>query len=1301
MRASAASTFLPCVAIAWSLGACDANGVPEPPAPASAPAAAPPPAPVAAPVAAEAALDPAQAPAALHDATPKVPFVDPDAHPIVGVEGASAPDVPAVIVHTPDGPDRVRVLVRFAPDADRAAAQTFLAGMGARVAYRYRLLPDQIRSVNLAQSRALMNATPAQLAGLSDGAGVRVCVLDTGLNKSHPAFAGAVVAERDFVNNDNNAMDDEGHGTNVAGIIASRDATYGGVAPGASLIIGKVLGADGSGSDSGIIAALEWCTLDVAADVVNMSLGGGKYFGSCDFDPLGAAVNASSDAGVVNVIAAGNEGYTNAIGSPGCARRAITVAAVYDAPAPNVSWCLNASCSQYCTDTAIVADKRVCFSNQALKVDVAAPGSEITAPDGLTSGYSGMSGTSQATPHVAGLVARLLGQRPELGPNDVRVFLTRNAVDRGAAGYDVGFGHGRVDARATITDATAVTCTSSAQCADTSACTSDECQGGFCARRPACDDGTAATTDTCNAGACSFTPVVVDDQRTCTTDTLDACLGPRYTPNGASCHATCATALPLPIGATVSGTTSGATKNVNLACPGYAMPGADVMYRLWLRPDQPVTIALTTTANWDPAIYLLAATSATACDTTKCVGGMDVGLARQGETMARVRVPVAGWYFLVVDTYASSGVGAFTLSVTATCDPEDNGRACDDGNACTSNDVCVGGVCQGGTAPPECVVDGDCSDLDACNGVERCVSGTCQGGAAPTCDDGNVCTVDGCAPASGCTHVPVATGTSCADGTVCNGAETCVAGTCTTGVAPACDDGNVCTSDACHAVLGCQSTALADGTACDDGDVCNGVARCASGACAPEAAPSCDDGDACTIDGCHATAGCTHTPVSCDDGDPCNGVETCDAGGCTSGAPLACDDHNPCTTDTCVPGAGCIYTVVTNGSACPDDGDLCDGAESCQFGACVGSGPLVCADANPCTADACHPTAGCVFSAVANGTSCGDGDVCNGAETCQAGACAAGTALVCNDGNTCTSDVCHPTLGCTSAPVANGTTCSDGDACTGADTCQAGACTGGANVCARPSIIFAVAAASLTLPGGVVANDEDLVRFDLESATYSLYFDGSDVGLSTGIANVAFDTSGNLVMSFRASVTLAGTNVDTRDLVRFNATSLGPTTAGTFTYLFDGSDVGLTQSSEAIDALVILADGSFIMSTSGNASVGNVSSVAQDLVRFVPSALGASTAGAWSMYFDGSDVGLSQSAENVDAVSILADGSLLLSTTGNFAVTGVSGANEDVLRFVPSSLGATTAGTFSLYYDGSVRGMSDDLVAVEYRDVTP
>lgn len=152
---------------------------------------------------------------------------------------------------------------------------------------------------------------------------------------------------------------------------------------------------------------------------------------------------------------------------------------------------------------------------------------------------------------------------------------------------------------------------------------------------------------------------------------------------------------------------------------------------------------------------------------------------------------------------------------------------------------------------------------------------------------------------------------------------------------------------------------------------------------------------------------------------------------------------------------------------------------------------------------------------------------------------------------------------------------------------------------------------------------------------------------------------------------------------------------GTYGYQLrlDGSDVGLTTSSEDIDAFVFLPDGSIVISTVGVFSVPGaggttITGGGEDLLRFVPTSLGANTAGTWSMYFDGSDVGLSGSNENIDTVAVLADGRILVSTSGAFSVNGgVTGEDEDLVAFTPTSLGATTAGTWAVYVDGSDIGL--------------
>src|SRR5438874_2933591 len=224
------------------------------------------------------------------------------------------------------------------------------------------------------------------------GAGVVIAIIDTGIDYTHPAVAGRVIGGYDFVNKDNDPMDDHFHGTHVAGIAAGNSDSLVGVAPEASLIAFKVLNASGSGSESDVLAAIER-TVDPngdgntsdRVDVANLSLGGG---GSPD-DPLCIAVDNATAAGVVFAIAAGNSGGGHTIGSPGNARGAITVGAVdaFDGMASFSSRGPN-------------------MKDLAIKPEVCAPGVSIVSslPGGR---YGSLSGTSMATPHVAGAAALL------------------------------------------------------------------------------------------------------------------------------------------------------------------------------------------------------------------------------------------------------------------------------------------------------------------------------------------------------------------------------------------------------------------------------------------------------------------------------------------------------------------------------------------------------------------------------------------------------------------------------------------------------------------------------------------------------------------------------------------------------------------------------------------------------------------------------------------------------------------------------------------------------------------------------
>ena len=226
---------------------------------------------------------------------------------------------------------------------------------------------------------------------------------------------------------------------------------------------------------------------------------------------------------------------------------------------------------------------------------------------------------------------------------------------------------------------------------------------------------------------------------------------------------------------------------------------------------------------------------------------------------------------------------------------------------------------------------------------------------------------------------------------------------------------------------------------------------------------------------------------------------------------------------------------------------------------------------------------------------------------------------------------------------------------------------------------------------GVSFNDEDIMKFD--GSAWSLFFDGSDVGVGgTDLFAFSIVDSDTLLMSFGAALTLNGLNVTPQDVVRFDATSLGSVTAGTFSMYLNGIDVGLDTSSENIDAVSLLPDGRVLISTTGNPSVPGVSGSAdEDILAFTATTLGDVTSGTWAMYFDGSDVGLADSSnEDVDALDVDPNGAIYLSTTGDFSVTGVAGFDEDVFICSPSSLGSVTACAYSpnLYFDGSTWGQA-------------
>ncbi|MGC4791791.1 S8 family serine peptidase [Micromonospora sp. DT178] len=278
---------------------------------------------------------------------------------------------------------------------------------------------------------------PGAWAAGYDGTGVKVAVLDTGIDPNHPDFSGKIVESRSFVPGEQ-VTDGHGHGTHVASTIAGSGSASGGkhkgVAPGAQLLIGKVLGDGGSGSDSGIIAGMEWAARS-GAKVVSMSLGGPGTDGT---DPMALAVNElTAETGALFTIAAGNDGRNGAstLGSPGTADAALTVGAVDDAD-----------------DIADFSSRGPRIGDGAIKPEITAPGVAIVAARaaGTEMGtvvdqhYTSASGTSMATPHVAGAAAILAQRHPDWTAERLKAQLVSTAK---AHASDLVFsqGAGRVD----------------------------------------------------------------------------------------------------------------------------------------------------------------------------------------------------------------------------------------------------------------------------------------------------------------------------------------------------------------------------------------------------------------------------------------------------------------------------------------------------------------------------------------------------------------------------------------------------------------------------------------------------------------------------------------------------------------------------------------------------------------------------------------------------------------------------------------------------------------------------------------
>ncbi|MFH0804415.1 MAG: S8 family serine peptidase [Candidatus Zambryskibacteria bacterium] len=269
-------------------------------------------------------------------------------------------------------------------------------------------------------------------AGGNTGAGSKIAVLDTGYNSNHPELSTSFLGGKDFVNNDDDPLDDNGHGSHVAGIITADgvDPKARGVAPDAGIVAGKVLDLNGAGYFSDVVVAIYWAVDNFEVDAINLSLGTSYPYtykkGYCDniLPEMTAAIKYARDNGVVVVAAAGNNG-TRGVSIPGCISYSTTVGAVDS------------------------KDRVASFSGRGNAVDISAPGVSIFSSL-LGNSYASWSGTSMATPMVSGVVALVKSAHDAYSPSQIESALFGTAKDLGKRGKDIDYGYGRINAAGAV-----------------------------------------------------------------------------------------------------------------------------------------------------------------------------------------------------------------------------------------------------------------------------------------------------------------------------------------------------------------------------------------------------------------------------------------------------------------------------------------------------------------------------------------------------------------------------------------------------------------------------------------------------------------------------------------------------------------------------------------------------------------------------------------------------------------------------------------------------------------------------------
>ena len=341
-----------------------------------------------------------------------------------------------------------RMIIGFKEGFDRADQELLIKGYGGEVSQSYSLInasAARIPSKSMVKLEKNLNvryiecdytvhATTQEVPwgverigapvvhGYNKGNGVKVAIIDSGIDYNHPDLSANYKGGYDFVNNDDYPMDDYGHGTHCAGIVGAADNDIGvlGVAPTASLYGVKVLNSGGGGYYSNIIAGIQW-SVNNDVQIISMSFGGDSYS-----QALQEACDAAYNSGVLLVAAAGNDG-NDLWGGYG----SVDYPAKYDSVIAVAATNSN--------------DERPYWSSKGPAVELAAPGVNIYSTY-WDDTYTTKQGTSMACPHVSGTAALVMAFDPGLSNVEVRGRLQTTADDLGDSGRDNLYGFGLVDA---------------------------------------------------------------------------------------------------------------------------------------------------------------------------------------------------------------------------------------------------------------------------------------------------------------------------------------------------------------------------------------------------------------------------------------------------------------------------------------------------------------------------------------------------------------------------------------------------------------------------------------------------------------------------------------------------------------------------------------------------------------------------------------------------------------------------------------------------------------------------------------